>query len=461
MNSDAATTVEQRRASGKSKRKSVPRSAHAGWPGDTGQRDPVRLIEEQNQDRLAWLVPVRRFRMSASPFAFFRGSARVMAADLANTPVTGINAQLCGDAHIGNFGLYASPERQLVFDINDFDETLSGPWEWDIKRLAASFMIAARHNDLKEQDAERVTRFVAKAYRKAMSGFAEMRTTEIWYAMLDEHEFVEAADEAGRQKQARQITGKAKKKDSRQALDKLAEEHDNDYRIRSDPPWLVPLRDLLARHRKTGEQLQSLCEHEYEVYRHTVSDDCKHLLSNFHPKDVALKVVGVGSVGTRCLIMLLQGRDRHDPLFLQLKEAGSSVLAEYLEEGPYPNEGQRVVEGQRLLQTVSDVFLGWTRGSKTGKHYYWRQLRDWKGSVDVEDLCTGDLEYLAKLCGWTLARAHARSGDPVAIAGYLGSSDVFDAAMAGFATAYADQNELDYQRFVEEIRSGHLAAHEN
>ena len=457
MHTEKNESVRQRRSRGKAARKNVPRSRQGEWVITDNDRDPVELIEQQNQDRLPWLVPVRAARMSASPFAYYRGTARVMAADLATTPVSGITVQLCGDAHIGNFGLYASPERQLVFDINDFDETLPGPWEWDIKRLATSFTIAARHNDLKKREMNKVAKRVTKAYREAMIAFAAMRNTEIWYALLDESEFIEAADKVGRKKQARQVINKAKSKDSRQALDKLAEEQDGQYRIRSDPPWLVPMRELLATHHKSGSDLQQLAEHEFAAYRTSLPDSSKRLLGHYRNIDVALKVVGVGSVGTRCLIMLLEGRDRNDPLFLQLKEAKPSVLAEYLAPGPYENQGQRVVEGQRLLQTVSDSFLGWTRGTKTGTDYYWRQLRDWKGSVDVENLKLPDLEYLADLCGWTLARAHARSGDPVAIAGYLGASDAFDEAMAGFAASYADQNERDYARFIDEINSGRLA----
>jgi uncharacterized protein (DUF2252 family) len=397
--------------------------------------DPVNLLEEQNEDRLDWLIPVRRGRMSASPFAFFRGSARIMAADLSNTPVTGLTVQLCGDAHLGNFGLFASPERQLVFDISDFDETLAGPWEWDIKRLAASFTIAARHNGLKKGDTRKVTRRVVRAYRKAMADFSAMRTTDIWYAMLDSGKFIKMADESGRENQAKKITDKARTKDSRQALDKLAEEVDGQFCIISEPPNLIPLRELHRDQGRTGRDLTALANNEFEIYQKSVPDHCKLLLDRFHPTDVALK-----------------------PLFLQLKEASPSVLEEYLSPSPYKNQGQRVVEGQHLMQTVSDIFLGWTKGTKTGKDYYWRQLRDWKGSADVENLSVKDLSYLARLCGWTLARAHARTGDPVAIAGYLGSSNTFDGALANFAKSYADQNERDYEEFLKQIRDGRLEA---
>jgi uncharacterized protein (DUF2252 family) len=451
-------TIEERAEFGKSLREQTPRAGHGEWSPAPNRPDPVDLLEQQNEDRLDWLIPVRRWRMSASPFAFFRGSARIMAADLAGTPVSGLDVQACGDAHLANFGLYASPERQLVFDINDFDETLAGPWEWDIKRLAASFTIAARHNGLKREDGRKVTERVVRNYRKAMADFTDMRTTDIWYAMLDEDAFIDTAKEEGREDKAQEITDEAQTRDSRQALDKLTEEIDGEYRIKREPPGLVPLREFRDELDLRGRNLLALVNHEFKAYQESVADECKHLLGSFRLVDVALKVVGVGSVGTMCMILLLEGRDRKDPLFLQVKQANRSVLEEYLARSPYKNQGQRVVEGQRLMQTVSDIFLGWTRSEKSGTYFYWRQLRDWKGSVDVENVNVDDLKYLARLCGWTLARAHARSGDPVAIAGYLGSSDSFDGALVEFAECYADQNKKDYEVFMEQIRSGKLAA---
>jgi len=458
MNKRDHQTIEERTEHGKSLREQAPRTSHGEWSPAQNRPDPVSLIEEQNEDRLDWLVPVRRWRMSASPFAFFRGSAHVMAADLASTPASGLEVQLCGDAHLANFGLYASPERQLVFDINDFDETLAGPWEWDIKRLAASFAIAARHNNLNKKHSEKVTGRVVKTYRKAMAEFAAMRTTEIWYAMLDKDEFHEAADEQGREDEAKEITKKAQTRDSRHALDKLAEEIDGKYRIKYDPPGLVPLRELHGALDLSGRELRALASKAFETYQHNVADDCKRLLGQFRMVDVALKVVGIGSVGTPCMILLLEGRDHNDPLFLQVKQANRSVLEEYLKPSPYRNQGQRVVEGQRLMQAVSDIFLGWNDSEFSDNDFYWRQLRDWKGSVDVEDVSADDLAYLARLCGWTLARAHARSGDPVAIASYLGSSQSFDEALVAFANTYADQNERDYEAYMIEIRSGRLTA---
>ncbi len=451
-------TIEKRIEYGRSLRERVPHAGHGEWSPSHDRPDPVRLIEEQNKGRLEWLVPVRRWRMCASAFAFFRGSARMMAADLASTAVSGLEVQACGDAHLANFGLFASPERQLIFDINDFDATLAGPWEWDVKRLAASFTIAARHNGLKKKDSRKATERAVKAYRQAMADFADMRTADIWYAMLDEDEFHEAADREGRKDEAKEITETAQSKDSRHALDKLTEEVDSKYRIKYEPPGLVPLRQL--RDDLSRSQLQALVDNAFDNYRRSIADDLKRLLDRFRPVDVALKIVGVGSVGTRCLILLMEGRDHNDPLFLQIKQANRSVLEEFLKPSPYRNQGQRVVEGQRLMQTVSDIFLGWNESDSTGHDFYWRQLRDWKGSVDVENVNADDLKYLAQLCGWTLARAHARSGDPVAIAGYLGSSDSFDDALADFADRYADQNEKDYEAFMQQIHSGKLIATE-
>ncbi len=394
----------------------------------------------------------------ASPFAFYRGGARVMASDLSATPVTGLTVQACGDAHLANFGLYASPERKLVFDVNDFDETLEGPWEWDVKRLAASFAIASRHNGFTPKDCRKVAVQVARTYRERMIDLAGRGTADIWYAQIDADDMVDVASRKATKKLAEETIEKAESKDSLQALDKLAEEVDGEYRIKSQPPLLEPLRDLGAGLDRAKEE--RLIWNAYSDYEKAVSPECKVLLDCFTPVDTALKVVGVGSVGTRCWILLLEGRDRNDPLFLQLKQATRSVLAEHLCRSPYKNQGRRVVEGQRLMQTASDIFLGWTHTSETGHDYYWRQLRDWKGSVDIETLGVPDMHDYGRLCSWTLARAHARSGDPVAIAGYLGSGDTFDHALAAFAERYAEQNQRDYDAFLQAIRSGSLAASE-
>jgi uncharacterized protein (DUF2252 family) len=448
-------TVKERREFGKSRRKRVPRTSHADWPTQSARPNPIELIEQQNNDRLDWLVPVRHAGMMASPFAFYRAGARIMATDLATTPTTGLMVQACGDAHLANFGLYASPERKLVFDLNDFDETLEGPWEWDLKRLVASVAIAARHNQLGPDESRESTVCVGQGYREAMQDFAGMRAIDIWYSLIDETGYLAYADGEPFEKRARKTIAKAKTKHSIQALDRLAEEVDGQYRIKSQPPLLVPMRELEQRLAHVNEKL---IWEAYEAYTHGVSPDCKVLLDRYQPVDFALKVVGVGSVGTRCWIVLLEGRDRNDPLFLQVKEATRSVLAEHLRPSPYKNPGRRVVEGQRLMQTVNDIFLGWTHTPETGHDYYWRQLRDWKGSVNVEKLTAAALTGYARACAWTLARAHARSGDPVAIAAYLGSSDTFDQALTEFAERYADQNERDYETFLQEIRQGRLAA---
>jgi uncharacterized protein (DUF2252 family) len=449
-------TVEERFKLGKSLRKRAPRTSHAEWPTGSPRPDPIGLLEDQNRNRLDWLVPVRRGRMMASPFAFYRGGARVMAADLQATPVTGLTVQACGDAHLGNFGLYASPERRLVFDLNDFDETLEGPWEWDIKRLVASFTIAARHNEVARDVCRDVTGHVVRSYREAMHDFAAMRTTDIWYAHVNDQDYIEYADFERTEEQARKTIAKAKKKDSRHALDRFTEEVDGEYRIKAEPPLLVPLRELSQKLDRV--YCEELVRGAHEAYVRSVSPACRLLLNRFRPIDVGLKVVGVGSVGTRCWILLLEGRDRNDPLFLQMKEATDSVLAEFLQPSPFENQGRRVVEGQRLIQATSDIFLGWTHTPETGHDYYWRQLRDWKGSVDIENLDAAALTDYARLCGWTLARAHARSGDPVAIASYLGSNDTFDQALTEFAESYANQNECDYAAFLEETGSGQLEA---
>jgi uncharacterized protein (DUF2252 family) len=455
MTSRDRPTVDERLQIGKSLRKRASRTSHAELRPEAPRADPIGLLEEQNRSRLDWLVPVRRARMMASPFAFYRGGARIMAADLQRTPVTGLTVQACGDAHLANFGLFASPERELIFGLNDFDETLRGPWEWDLKRLATSFTIAGRDNGLNGSQIRKATSRVAQSYRQAMHDFAGWRTTDIWYALLRAADIQAWANSQRGAKRIASASAKAKMKHHRQALDRLAEEVEGEYRLKSEPPLLVPLREL---GRKLVQVNEQVIRAAYQDYVESLAPDCRVLLDHYRPVDFALKVVGVGSVGTRCWILLLEGRDRNDPLFLQMKQAPPSVLAEHLPASPYENQGRRVVEGQRLMQTVSDIFLGWNRTAQTGHDFYWRQLRDWKGSADVESMRAADLNRYAQLCGWTLARAHARSGDPIAIAGYLGSSDTFDQALTDFADRYADQNERDYEAFVEEVRSGRLEA---
>jgi uncharacterized protein (DUF2252 family) len=410
--------------------------------------------------------------MLASPFTFYRGAAKIMAADLKDTPRAGLDVQLCGDAHLSNFGVFASPERTLLFDLNDFDETLPGPFEYDVKRMAASFTIAARNNGFSAEETLAVTLAGVRAYREAMAQFAQMRTLDIWYARLSEAQLMEAIDLAvasqkgkalkkaaqGMGKSARQNVAKAHTRDSLQALSKLAERVDGKYRIVSQPPIVVPVRELAATYGMSGDEVENAVRDQLRSYRATLPDDRRHLLEQFEVIDVARKVVGVGSVGTRAFIALLQGRDQEDPLFLQVKEATKSVLEDHLPKSRYKQPGERVVQGQRMMQAASDIFLGWTKGVQDNRYLYWRQLRDMKGSAVVEGMKPLGMNFYANACGWTLARAHARSGDPVAISSYLGKSDKFDQSVTDFSQRYADQNEKDYEAFAEAVRSGRLEA---
>ena len=441
-------------------RRVVPRSSHADWAPGPGRTDPVDVITSQDEGRLQSLVPIRHWRMSESPFTFYRGAAKLMANDLATTPSTGITAQICGDAHLSNFGAYGSPERELVFDLNDFDETLPGPWEWDVKRLAASFAIAARHNEF---DAEHETSLPAAAtssYRKAIAHFAEMRYLDVWYSRLTMGEIFEAfSDQLTKKdkKSGKKFVRKAQKKDSLRAAQKLVEEVDGQYRIAAQPPLIVPLRDMAAE--EDPERIRKEVTASWMAYLDSVPDHLESLLHRFRFIDMALKVVGVGSVGTRCYIVLLEGKDVDDPFFLQIKEAGTSVLEDHLPPSRYANHGQRVIVGQRQMQAASDSFLGFTPGADAGQGFYWRQLKDMKASVDVDSASPVEMDRFAQICGWTLARAHSRSGVATSIASYLGSGEVFDHAIGEFAIAYADQNERDYEAFKAAINSGKIDAH--
>jgi uncharacterized protein (DUF2252 family) len=461
----ADLTLEERADRGKNARGRAPLSAQANWKPPSDRRDPVATLEQQDADREPDLVPVRHGRMMVSPFTFYRGAAKIMAADLRQTPRAGLMVQLCGDAHLSNFGLFASPERKLVFDLNDFDETLPGPFEYDVKRMAASFVVAARNNSFQRTRAREMGLASVTAYREAMAGFAGMHTMDVWYAHLSEDDLSDARGTAktkGDRKAVKRIerdVRRARTHDSVQALNKLGELVDGQYRIVSDPPIVVPARDLTAIYGIPRRQIERQVREQLRGYLTTLLDDRRRLLERFRVVDMARKVVGVGSVGTRAYIVLLQGRDRDDPLFLQVKQATRSVLEDHLPKSRYPSFGERVVQGQRLMQAVSDIFLGWYSG-RDGRHYYWRQLRDMKGSALIETMTVSELERYAKICAWTLARAHARSGDPVAIAGYLGSSDRFDRATAKFADRYADQNERDHEAFVAAIQSGRLRAAE-
>jgi uncharacterized protein (DUF2252 family) len=484
----AHPSVEDRKARGSDARERVEPSGHSGWRPATDRPDPVSLLDRQNLTRDPDLVPVRHGRMMVSPFTFYRGAARIMAADLKDTPVAGFNAQLCGDAHLSNFGLFASPERKLIFDLNDFDETLPGPFEYDVKRMAASFTIACRNNGFSAADTRSVTATAVRSYREAMAGFASMRTMDIWYANLDEDELrssiisvrdqvklgekdakkkqkkggksakeaAKIAERAGRR--AAKTAEKAHTRDSLQALSKLGELVDGKYRIVSQPPVVIPARELAAGFGLSQDEVMPVIQDQFRAYRATLQPDRRHLLEQFEIVDAARKVVGVGSVGTRAFIVLLQGRDAKDPLFLQIKEATTSVLEDYLPKSRYRNHGERVVQGQRMMQAASDIYLGWTKGLDVKRHFYWRQLRDMKGSALVEEMIPLGMEFYAGICGWTLARAHARSGDPVAIAEYLGKTEAFDMSVTGFCERYADQNERDYEKFVGAVRSGRLEA---
>ena len=479
-------SLAERQAEGKRASDRTPPSSHSGWQPAADRPDPVALIEEQDLAREQDLVPVRHGRMAVSPFTFYRGGAKIMAADLADTPVAGLGAQLCGDAHLSNFGLFASPERRLLFDLNDFDETLPGPFEYDVKRMAASFTIAARNNGFSKADARAATQASVTAYREAMADFAQMPTMDVWYAHLDEDELmgtlrsavaetkkeVKGAKKEKKEKKdqeqeklakraekvAAQTAGKAHTRDSLQALSKLCEQSDGQYRIVSQPPIIVPARALAATYGLASEEVVPAIHEQFRAYRATLQADRRHLLERFEIVDAARKVVGVGSVGTRAFIVLLQGRDGTDPLFLQIKEATASVLEAHLPKSRFRQHGQRVVEGQRMMQAASDIYLGWTKGLDANRHFYWRQLRDMKGSVVVETLRPQGLTFYARTCGWTMARAHARSGDPVAMAAYLGASDAFDKSITDFSQRYADQNEKDYEDFVKAIQSGRLQA---
>ena len=459
-------TLEERREAGKRARKRMPRSSLEGWQPAADRPDPVGLLQAQNEAREPDLVPVRHGRMMVSPFTFYRGGAKIMAADLARIPTAGLDVQLCGDAHLSNFGAYASPARTLVFDLNDFDETLPGPFEYDLARLAASFVVASRDNGLNASRSGEAAAASVAAYRSAMAGFAGMRTLDVWYSRLDAQEIVAkgtANVKKSRRKLAREAesnVAKARTKDSLQALSKLTEIVDGHRRIISAPPVVVPARELAEAYGFAPDELWSMLQERLRSYRSTLPYDRRRVLERFEFVDFARKVVGVGSVGTRAWIALLQGRDGEDPLFLQIKEATASVLEDHLPKTRFRQPGERVVQGQRLMQAASDIFLGWTKGVQEGRFYYWRQLRDMKGSALIELFDPEAMNYYAGVCGWTLARAHARPGDPVAISAYLGSSDRFDRAMTDFAVRYADQNERDYDAFAQAIRSGKLEATE-
>ncbi|MFJ9823223.1 DUF2252 domain-containing protein [Streptomyces sp. NPDC101160] len=440
------TTPSERAERGKAARKRVPRSSHGRWIPSSQRPDPIALLEQEAVDRLPELAPVRYGRMAASPFAFLRGAAAVMAADLATTRSSGLTVQLCGDAHLLNFGVYASPERTLLFDVNDFDETLPGPFEWDVKRLAASVVVAALQNGSAKPKAHRAALAATESYRTTMRRLAGLGELEVWYERIaadDLSSLVHGADRA----RVESRLAHARRRTSLHALARLTEKDASGRHIVDDPPLLERVTDV---DRITIGKI-------FSDYRSSLAEERRILLDRYRFVDAARKVVGVGSVGTRCFILLLEGRDDADPLFLQIKEAGRSVLEQYLQPSAFTHQGHRVVSGQRLIQAASDIFLGWMTGPEQ-RHFYWRQLRDMKGSAEVETMSPATLRDYARLCGRALARAHARSGDRIAIAAYLGTSDVFDRAVADFALRYAGQNADDYAALSAGIAAGVVAA---
>jgi uncharacterized protein (DUF2252 family) len=457
-------TPEERAVRGKNARAEVPLDSHARFDPPADRPDPIALLQEQAENRVPELVPVRYGRMMVSPFSYFRGAALPMASDLASTPVSGLAVQACGDAHLSNFGVFGSAERRLVFDVNDFDETQPGPWEWDVKRLAASLEVAARDNGFSQKKRRAIVTAMVARYRMAMREFADMTNLDVWYSIADLEEFRQQGASLLKARQRKAVDkgmSKARTSDSMRAVGKLTRMVDGRPRIISDPPLLVPI-DQLIPEEMDRKSFESLITELITGYQRTLESDRRYLLEQYEYADMAHKVVGVGSVGTRCWIVLMLGRDTNDPLFLQVKEAQESVLGRYVGTSRFANQGQRVVAGQRLMQASSDIFLGWQRNEAglegRARDFYVRQLRDWKFSMDIEAMVPRGMRLYGELCGWTLARAHARSGDRIAIAAYLGGSDAFDQAIAEFAAAYADQNERDYNEMLTAVSAGRIHA---
>ena len=462
---------EERVALGKAARSDVPRAAHGVWQAASTRPDPVTLLEGQAESRVQELVPIRYGRMLVSPFTFYRGAALIMASDLATTPRSGLQVQACGDAHLSNFGVFASAERSLVFDVNDFDETLPGPWEWDVKRLATSLAIAGRDRGFSDRERADAVLDAVSGYRLEMAKLAAMKDLDVWYARMDiEKVLNDLGDELGltgkkndnaslskAKVRADKTLAKARTRDSMQALDKLTQVVDGKTQFVSDPPLLVPIEELLSE-----DQSTVLTERMHEFlksYQGTLQSDRRHLLNQFRFVGIARKVVGVGSVGTRAWVVLMVGSDGKSPLLLQAKEAQRSVLAEFVGESLYTNEGERVVAGQHLMQASSDIFLGWDQVEGidgVARDFYVRQLRDWKGSVDTDQMDPRSMAVYGRLCGWTLARAHARSGDRFAIASYMGTGKSFDNAIASFSESYADQNQRDYEALQKAAADGRI-----
>jgi uncharacterized protein (DUF2252 family) len=456
------STASERSATGRATRSTVPRTRHGEWVPAADRRDPLSILEEQDKARVPELVPIRHGRLAASAFAFYRGAAAVMASDLAGEPRTELRVQLCGDAHLVNFGGFASPDRDLVFDVNDFDETHPGPFEWDVKRLVASFEVAGRDRGFTKALRTRAVQWAARSYREAIREFAGMGLLDIWYSRLDSADMRRrwgAEASAAAVRNLERMAAKAESKNHLKAFKRLTRVVNGELRFASDPPLLVPISELFSD--IDAQSLWDTLAGTLQDYRRTLSDDRRRLIDRYQFVDLARKVVGVGSVGTRCWVALFVGRDEGDPLFLQVKEAEPSVLERYLGGSEYANHGQRVVEGQRLMQAASDIMLGWTTTvgfDDQSRDFYMRQLWDWKISANMETMLPSSFHVYGQICGWTLARAHARSGDAVAIGSYLGSGDVFDRAMVAFARSYADQNERDYRALQEAIEQGRMEA---
>lgn len=442
-----ALPYSERVAAGKALRDRVSRSAHAAWDPPTDRADPIAALEQSNLGRLPELIPVRYGRMLRTPFTFLRGAPALMAADLATTPRTGPTVQAGGDCHLGNFGLFGTPERNLVFDVNDFDETLRAPWEWDVKRLAASFVVAGRTFGQSEQCCREAARGCARSYREHLAEFAEMSPLETWYFQVNAEFLIEAAPNAKSRAVREQMVAKARTRVGERLLPKITNEVEGKFQFVENPPVVT---------RITSEAERAVIGQAIDEYRASLSDERRFAFDRYELEDFALRVVGVGSVGTRCYLALLVCDDR-SPLFLQIKEARRSVLEPYAEPCPFANQGQRVVVGQRMIQAASDIFLGWLRAGD-GHDYYVRQMRDMKLSIPLEEFDAGGLARYADLCGWTLARAHAKSGDAATLTGYLGKSDKFDAALEQFAVAYADQTERDFAALAQAQQAGRIAA---
>jgi len=459
---DPRASPHERAAAGKAAREAASRQSHGEWEPPARRRDPVKVLEEQAKSRVPELVPIRYGRMLASAFTFYRGAAAIMAMDLASTPTSGIEVQLCGDAHLSNFGVFTAPDRRLVLDVNDFDETLPGPWEWDVKRLAASFEIAGRDCDFTPKETRAAVLTAVRAYREAMREFAGMGNLDVWYARLDVDTLLADLAKvatAKEMKTTRKNVKKARRKNSLRAFDRLVRVVDGEPRIISDPPLLVPIQELLSEDERLDfeERIRELLA----SYRESLKGDRRHLFDSYRFVDIARKVVGVGSVGTRAWVVLMMGRDGQDPLFLQAKEAEASVLEPFAGKSEFSNHGERVVEGQWLMQAASDVLLGWLPAlgiDDRERDFYVRQLWDGKRSVEIETLPPEGLAIYGRVCGWVLARAHARSGDRIAIGAYLGKGDAFDRAIAEFSERYADQNELDHGALADAAKSGHVHA---